>query len=210
MGTFSRSTLFKLVNAAGATQGDSRSRGFAQSTTRGEQRLMTRSPLRISIGALFAATAFFFPSIIQAQIPGGTSAREIPTEVQKTDPRVDQVIERDLAADRERDTREELGLLNLVGRDLRLAFEVTIADQLEQEIFVQRLGRSLVAGQADLLPLGQLAARLDRIVHLFFLGGDFAVQRADLRGLSFERTKKRTLHQQKHSVAARDAQNDEQ
>jgi membrane-bound lytic murein transglycosylase D len=55
---------------------------------------MTRSPLRISIAALFAATALFLPAIIQAQIPGGTSAREIPTEVQKTDARVDQVIER--------------------------------------------------------------------------------------------------------------------
>jgi membrane-bound lytic murein transglycosylase D len=55
---------------------------------------MTRSPLRIAASALFAATALFFPAIIQAQIPGGSSAREIPTEVQKTDPRVDQVIER--------------------------------------------------------------------------------------------------------------------
>src|SRR5882672_4298122 len=61
---------------------------------RGEQRLMTRTPLRISVSALFAATALFLPAIIQAQIPGGTSAREIPTEVQKTDARVDQVIER--------------------------------------------------------------------------------------------------------------------
>src|SRR5213083_1900756 len=61
---------------------------------RGEQRLMTRSPLRISIGALLAATALFLPAVIQAQIPGGTSARDIPTEVQKTDTRVDQVIER--------------------------------------------------------------------------------------------------------------------
>jgi membrane-bound lytic murein transglycosylase D len=55
---------------------------------------MTRTPLRISISALFAAAALFLPAIIQAQIPGGTSAREIPTEVQKTDTRVDQVIER--------------------------------------------------------------------------------------------------------------------
>src|SRR5467141_3056103 len=55
---------------------------------------MTRTPLRISVSALFAATALFLPAIIQAQIPGGTSAREIPTEVQKTDTRVDQVIER--------------------------------------------------------------------------------------------------------------------
>src|SRR5207249_8633736 len=61
---------------------------------RGEQRLMTRTPLRISVSALFAATALFLPAIIQAQIPGGTSAREIPTEVQKTDTRVDQIIER--------------------------------------------------------------------------------------------------------------------
>src|SRR3989441_5795236 len=52
---------------------------------------MTRSPL--SLAALIAA-ALFFPAINQAQIPGGSSAREIPTEVQKTDGRVDQVIER--------------------------------------------------------------------------------------------------------------------
>src|SRR5713226_9251489 len=75
-------------------KGDSRSRGFAQSITRGEQRLMTRTPVRISVSALFATAALFLPAIIQAQIPGGTSAREIPTEVQKTDPRVDQIIER--------------------------------------------------------------------------------------------------------------------
>src|SRR5437899_3735409 len=51
---------------------------------------MTRSPL--SLAALIAA-ALFFPAIIQGQIPG-SSAREIPTEVQKSDGRVDQVIER--------------------------------------------------------------------------------------------------------------------
>src|SRR6266850_6028806 len=75
-------------------KGDSRSRGFARSITRGEQRLMTRTPLRISVSVVFVATALFLPAIIQAQIPGGTSAREIPTEVQKADTRVDQVIER--------------------------------------------------------------------------------------------------------------------
>src|SRR5436309_1698380 len=52
---------------------------------------MTPSPL--SLTATLVA-ALFFPAIIQAQIPGGSSAREIPTEVQKTDGRVDQVIER--------------------------------------------------------------------------------------------------------------------
>lgn len=55
---------------------------------------MTRTPLRISVSVLFAAAALFLPAIVQAQIPGGTSAREIPTEVQKADPRVDQVIDR--------------------------------------------------------------------------------------------------------------------
>src|SRR6266852_5422636 len=54
---------------------------------------MTRNPLRLSVSAFFAAAVFFTPAIIQAQ-PGGSSARDIPTEVQKTDTRVDQVIER--------------------------------------------------------------------------------------------------------------------
>src|SRR5436190_1823416 len=54
---------------------------------------MTRSPLRLAVCALFAATALFIPAIIKAQ-PGGSSARDIQTEIQKTDPRVDQVLER--------------------------------------------------------------------------------------------------------------------
>src|SRR3981081_2883893 len=75
------------------SKGGSRSRGFAQSITRGEQRLMTRNDLRLSVSAFFAAAVLFLPAIIQAQ-PGGSSARDIQTEVQKTDPRVDQVLER--------------------------------------------------------------------------------------------------------------------
>jgi membrane-bound lytic murein transglycosylase D len=55
---------------------------------------MTRSPLSLSVSAFFAAAVLFIPAIIQAQIPGGSSARDIQTEVQKTDPRVDQVLER--------------------------------------------------------------------------------------------------------------------
>lgn len=54
---------------------------------------MTRSPLRLAVSAFFAAAALFTPAIINAQ-PGGSSARDIPTEVQRTDPRVDQVLER--------------------------------------------------------------------------------------------------------------------
>src|SRR2546426_10441976 len=55
---------------------------------------MTRSPLNLTAVAFFAAAALFIPAIIQAQIPGGSSARDIQTEVQRTDPRVDQVLER--------------------------------------------------------------------------------------------------------------------
>ena len=54
---------------------------------------MTRSPLGLAASAFFLAAAIFIPAIVQAQ-PGGSSAREIQTEVQKTDPRVDQIIER--------------------------------------------------------------------------------------------------------------------
>lgn len=54
---------------------------------------MTRSPLSLAASAFFFAAAIFVPAIVQAQ-PGGSSAREIQTAVQKTDPRVDQIIER--------------------------------------------------------------------------------------------------------------------
>src|ERR1051325_8670260 len=72
--------------------GGSRSRGFARSITRGEQRLMTRTRLSLAVSALFAAS-LLFPAIIQAQ-PAGSAGRDIPTEIQKAEPRVDQVIER--------------------------------------------------------------------------------------------------------------------
>jgi membrane-bound lytic murein transglycosylase D len=61
---------------------------------RGEQRLMTRARLSSAVSALFAAGTLFIPAIIQAQGLGVSSAREIPNEVQKAEPRVDQVIER--------------------------------------------------------------------------------------------------------------------
>jgi len=54
---------------------------------------MTRTPIGLVTGAFFAAS-LFFPAIIQAQGPAGSGGREIQTEVQKADPRIDQVIER--------------------------------------------------------------------------------------------------------------------
>jgi len=60
---------------------------------RGEQRLMTRARLSLAVSTLFAA-GLFTPTIIQAQGLGVSSARDIPNEVQKTEPRVDQLIEK--------------------------------------------------------------------------------------------------------------------
>ena len=51
---------------------------------------MTRTRIGLAVSAFFAAT-LFFPGIIQAQ---GSYAREIQTEIQKAEPRVDQVIDR--------------------------------------------------------------------------------------------------------------------
>src|SRR5438132_8494537 len=55
---------------------------------------MTNNVPLLSLRALFVAVTLFFPAIIQAQIPGGSSAREIPNEIQKAEPQVDQIIER--------------------------------------------------------------------------------------------------------------------
>ena len=54
---------------------------------------MTRARISLAVSTLFAA-GLFTPAIIQAQGLGVSSAREIPNEVQKAEPRVDQLIER--------------------------------------------------------------------------------------------------------------------
>src|SRR6266513_4465470 len=55
---------------------------------------MTRTRLGLALSAIFAAGTLFYPAIIQAQGLGVSSARDIPNEVQKAEPRVDSVIER--------------------------------------------------------------------------------------------------------------------
>src|SRR5437762_1367185 len=55
---------------------------------------MTRTRLGLALSAVFAAGTLFYPAIIQAQGLGVSSAREIPNEVQKAEPRVDQLIEK--------------------------------------------------------------------------------------------------------------------
>ena len=54
---------------------------------------MTRKAVPVFSSVLFVV-ALFTPAILQAQGPTGSSAREIQTEVQKNEPRVDQIIER--------------------------------------------------------------------------------------------------------------------
>ncbi len=54
---------------------------------------MTRTRLSLAVSALIAAGTVF-PITIQAQGPAGSSARDIQTEVQKAEPRVEQVIDR--------------------------------------------------------------------------------------------------------------------
>lgn len=54
---------------------------------------MTRKAVPVFSSVLFAV-ALFTPAVIQAQGPAGSSARDIQTEVQKNEPRVDQIIER--------------------------------------------------------------------------------------------------------------------
>jgi len=54
---------------------------------------MTRARLSLAVGTLFTA-GLFTPAIIQAQGLGVSSARDIPNEVQKAEPRVDQLIEK--------------------------------------------------------------------------------------------------------------------
>lgn len=54
---------------------------------------MTRARLSLALSTLFAA-GLFTPAIIQAQGLGASSARDIPNEVQKAEPRVDSLIDR--------------------------------------------------------------------------------------------------------------------
>ena len=54
---------------------------------------MTRARLSLAVSALFAA-GLITPTVLQAQGLGVSSARDIPNEVQKAEPRVDQLIEK--------------------------------------------------------------------------------------------------------------------
>ena len=55
---------------------------------------MTRTRIGLAASAFFAAGTILYPAIIQAQVPAASSARQIPNELQKAEPRIDQVIEK--------------------------------------------------------------------------------------------------------------------
>jgi len=55
---------------------------------------MTSNVPRLTLRALLVTATLFCPAIIQAQIPGGSSARDIPNEIQKAEPQVEQIIDR--------------------------------------------------------------------------------------------------------------------
>jgi membrane-bound lytic murein transglycosylase D len=55
---------------------------------------MTSNVPRLSLRALLIVAALSYPAIIQGQIPSGSSAREIPNEIQKAEPQVEQIIDR--------------------------------------------------------------------------------------------------------------------
>src|SRR5687768_18581543 len=54
--------------------------------------MIMRFPRWIARAAVVGS--FFIPAIIQAQIPAGSSARTIPTQLEKSEVRVDQIIAR--------------------------------------------------------------------------------------------------------------------
>src|SRR2546429_8081585 len=126
---------------------------------------MTRSPL--SLAALLAA-ALFFPAIIQAQIPGGSSAREIPNEVQKTDGRVDQVIERasdhfrkgklNLEDDKRQQARDEFDKavdeILMSGLDVRANQHLqTFYLELVEKIYREEVPLNQIAPQQSVTPV---------------------------------------------------------
>src|SRR6266478_9382880 len=126
---------------------------------------MTRNPL--SLAATLAA-ALFFPAIIQAQIPGGSSAREIPTEVQKTDGRVDQVIERandhfrkgklNLEDDQREQARDELDKavdeILMSGLDVRASQRLqTFYLELVEKIYREEVPMTQVSPQQNATPV---------------------------------------------------------
>lgn len=93
---------------------------------------MTSSFPRWVVRTVLAGT-FLIPAIIQAQIPGGSSARTTPSEIEKTDVRVDQVITR--AEDHFR--KGKLNLQNSKREQARDEFDKAVDTILESGLDVR-------------------------------------------------------------------------
>ena len=108
---------------------------------------MTRNALPVFLSsALISVASFFITASVQAQ-PGGSSARDIPTEVQKSEGRVDQIIERandhfrkgklNLEDNKREQARDEFD--KAVDEILMsgMTRNVVEAEDLAQEVFIQ-------------------------------------------------------------------------
>ena len=127
---------------------------------------MTRKAVPFS--SVLFAVALFTPAIIQAQGPTGSSAREIQTEVQKNEPRVDQIIERandhfrkgklNLEHDKREQARDEfdkaVDAILMSGLDVRSSLRLqTFYLELVERIYREEVPLTQIAPQQNVTPV---------------------------------------------------------
>lgn len=129
---------------------------------------MTRKALPLFFPSALFVIASFVPALIQAQIPGGSSARDIPTEVQKADPHVDQIIDRandhfrkgklNLADDKRQQARDEFDKavdeILMSGLDIRANQRLqTFYLELVEKIYREEVPLNQIAPQQNVTPV---------------------------------------------------------
>src|SRR5438445_8355748 len=129
---------------------------------------MTRKALPLFLSSALFVIASFLPASIQAQIPGGSSARDIPTEVEKTDPRVNQIIERandhfrkgklNLSDDKRQQARDEFDKavdeILMSGLDVRASQRLqTFYLELVEKIYREEVPLIQAAPQPNVAPV---------------------------------------------------------
>src|SRR2546423_2926000 len=129
---------------------------------------MTRKALPLFFSSALFVIVSFFPAFIQAQIPGGSSARDIPTEVEKTDPRVAQIIERandhfrkgklNLSDDKRQQARDEFDKavdeILMSGLDVRANQRLqTFYLELVEKIYREEVPLNQAAPQQNVTPV---------------------------------------------------------
>jgi membrane-bound lytic murein transglycosylase D len=129
---------------------------------------MTRKALPLFFSSALFVIVSFVPALVQAQIPGGSSARDIPTEVEKTDPRVDQIIARandhfrkgklNLADDKRQQARDEFDKavdeILMSGLDVRASQRLqTFYLELVENIYREEVPLNQVVPQHNATPV---------------------------------------------------------